>query len=694
MNYTDNDIAIIGISIRFPQANTLDDFWEGIKGGKDYICNLSENRLKDLNSFYDSEFGSIQEQVPKAAFLNHIDLFDYEFFHINKREACYMDPAQRIFLETAYNCFEDAGYMGDSLKESNTGIFVGYGGDFEFRKMINYIDKNNETAHSTGILTSFITSRLSYMFDLKGPAMTIDTSCSSSLTALHMACKSIQNGECSMALVGGAQLYTLPLLSGEIGVRSVSSVTKSYDDEADGTGSGEGICAILIKKTVDAISAGDNIYAIIRGSAINSDGEAAGLTSPSLNAQRDVITAAWKNANIHPETITCIEGHGTGTRMGDPIELKAASEAFALYTKEVHFCSISSVKSNLGHLGYCSGLAGVVKAVLQLKYKTIVNTVHFKRLNRNIKLEDSALYVSNRTKFWEKNKSQIRRCGISSFGISGTNCHIILEEYNVEEEVIEERPFLFILASHSKESLLQQISNIKRCLIKNDYSLRDVCYTLSTGREHRGYRIAIVADTIQDLITKLHTIEHLNNEYVYDNIYFSDTYIKSTLKKIELPSKNYYEIKELQVLGLNFVKGIDYTWRYLFSRICCRHVSLPGSLYRKSRCWLEPEKNGSNKKSIENTTNIFPTNEFRKCVSFLSKQYSLVETIIAILYQHYLGLDNIGSDINIYDMGGDSITALAILSEINRIFDINIKPEIFLAYQSIDEIKELVYEYL
>lgn len=692
MNYKEQDMAVIGVAIRFPQANTLEKFWEDLKGGRNFIDNLSSERLRDINKYCEMTFQPILEDIPKGAFLNHIDEFDYEFFHINKREACYMDPAQRLFLETAYHCFEDAGYMGKSLCGSYTGVFVGYGGDFEFRKLINHFDSNNEITHSTGILTSFITSRISYMFDLKGPAMTIDTSCSSSLVALYSACKAIENGECEMALVGGAQIYTLPMPNGEIGVRSPEYVTKSYDDRANGTGSGEGICAILIKKAKEAVAAGDHIYAIIKGGAINCDGQSAGLTCPNMCAQRDVITAAWINAGVSPDTITYLEGHGTGTRLGDPIELLAISEAFRKYTKAKAFCAVSSVKSNLGHLGYCAGLAGIVKAILQLKHQTIVQTVHYTKLNHNVDLSESAIYVSCKTMKWDAGDSGIRRCGISSFGISGTNCHIIMEEYCDKKRKMPSENHLFIISADTEDSLRKMAEYIREYLVKSEEVLGDICYTLSVGREHKGYRMAIVATSEEDLLQKLSAVVSKEDIAKSRDIFLSQ-YIISDSKVENTPEiRNAYSTEELREYAKKYVCGINYVWNNLYYRGDYRRISLPGREFRKERCWLENSQSVS--KQCECSDKI-PLEYFQKCATLISHDHcSYIEAVITILFKHYLGLEVIYKDMNLYEIGGDSIIALSILESINYIFQINIKAEEYLAYQTVEEVTNLINEHL
>ena len=458
-----NSIAIIGAAIRFPQANSLNELWEGLVNRGDYIHPLPEQRKIDVEDFYQFAYGQLPKKIPPAAYLDHIDQFDYKYFGVTQKEA--------IYMETAIRCFKDAGYIGKRIQNSNTGVFVGYGGDYEFQQIISFIDKDNKNAHAIGVLPSFITSRLSYLFNLKGPAMAIDTSCSSSLVALHTACQSIRLGECDMALVGGAQIYSVPVQNGDIGVRSTDYRTRSFDDSADGTGAGEGVCALLLKSTQKAIVDNDSIYAIIKGSAVNSDGNAISITSPNPDAQKNVIISAWKNANIDPRSVTYIEAHGTGTRLGDPIELDALTQAFKIHTKDKGFCAVSSIKSNIGHLGYCAGLAGVIRAVLQLIHHKYTPTVHFNKLNRNINLGDSALYVSEKVIDWNT-ADYPRRCGVSSFGISGTNCHVVLEESPKCDDIKKSRPITPSLPYESSRCWFDynSSSNTMLSITNNNYT--------------------------------------------------------------------------------------------------------------------------------------------------------------------------------------------------------------------------------
>lgn len=671
-----DDIAIIGMSVKLPGINDLDTFWEGLVHGKDYIRELSISRKKDVEDFYIKQGLTLPDTYPEAAYLERIDLFDYERFHISKGQAKYIDPAHRLFLETAVHCFEDAGYMGKSLSGQKTGVFVGYGGEFEYKHMISKADKGNEGNYATGTLNSFITSRLCYLYDLKGPSMTVDTSCSSSLVALHLACNSLKAEECEMALVGGVQIYHLPVISGDIGIQSKDFRTRPFDDRAEGTGGGEGVLSILIKKYSKAIKDKDHIYALIKGSAVNSDGTAIGLTAPNPAAQTNVLISAWEQAGILPETITYIEAHGTGTRLGDPIELKAATEAFKTFTTKRSFCAASSVKSNLGHLGYAAGIAGIIKAVLQLQNALLVPTVHFEKLNRNIQLDDSALYIQKGLSNWSTPVGVPKRCGVSSFGLSGTNCHVVLEEAPQKKIIKECGEHIFFLSADTHELLKSYIDAMVKYIEEKTPSLGELCYTLAIGREHLACKLIIVAKDISNLITLLKKAKG---------------YIAADSEMIFLPLDLDERVKE-RYRGFYSSKKHDHQTIYkenVFSR-----VSLPITPMHNSRCWVEyPDKHlDASGSECNNEFLGFKKEEWDRFISKCVKNRLFIQDFVILLFRRYLDVDGINPDSDFFDLGGDSIMMYSLMSDINEQFKTQYILPSFIRYQTVKEITDYLYE--
>ena len=385
-NTVHKDIAVIGLACKIAASETSEEYWNLLKNGVDSIREFPYQRKKYGDDFCQHQSRYAREDgYHEGGFLENVDMFDQDFFHISPMEATLMSPDQRMFLEVAWSAIEDAGYGGDKLKGSNTGIFLGYSSDFgvSYKEFIDALNPEMATYAISGNLHSIISSRLSYLLDLKGPCINIDTACSSTLVAIHTAVKSLRNGECKIAIAGASKIDNLPLKSikkkeDELGITSSDGRTRAFDYKSEGTGLGEGVGAIILKPLDQAIKDHDHIYAVIKGSGINHDGTSANLTSPNAKAQEEVIIKAWQDAKVNPETISYIEAHGTGTKLGDPIEIMGITKAFRRYTNRNQFCAIGSVKSNIGHLDHAAGIAGMIKVILSLQNKKIPPTIHLK----------------------------------------------------------------------------------------------------------------------------------------------------------------------------------------------------------------------------------------------------------------------------------------------------------------------------
>ena len=322
---TTKDIAVIGIAARLPMAENIDIFWDNLVKGRDCVDYFPKSRQKDADIF--AELVGINKQSKEynnGSYFEAVDKFDYSFFRISPKEASLMSPEQRVFLETVWQAVEDAGYGNDRLKSSNTGVYFGYSADalFDYKRLIEKVNPELLIDALPGNLSSIIPSRISYLLDLKGPSICIDTACSSSLVAVHLACKALRNMECDVAIAGSVKINLLPVKSSKkLGIESSDGRARTFDDSSDGTGMGEGVAAVILKPLSRALRDGDNIYAVIKGTAANQDGNCIGITAPNAQAQRDVIIAALEDAGIDAETISYIEAHGTGTELGDPIEI-------------------------------------------------------------------------------------------------------------------------------------------------------------------------------------------------------------------------------------------------------------------------------------------------------------------------------------------------------------------------------------
>lgn len=614
------DIAIIGIHGRISKANNIEEYWNILCGGKDCIRKIPEYRSIDVDAFLNNQgIEKKNTEYTMFAYMDDIDKFDYKFFSIAPNEASLMDPAQRLFLETAINAIEDAGYGGKKIAASKTGVYVGYSSDSigEYKSMIFANCKSMPAASTPGNIKSIIAGRVSYTLDLKGPAVMIDTACSSSLVAVHYACQGIRNGECDMAIAGGVSINLLPSESNVengIGIVSSNGRTRTFDDASDGTGGGEGVVAIILKPLSKALNDGDNIYAIIKGSAINQDGTSNGITSPNSLAQRDVIISAWRDAGIDPQSISYIEAHGTGTKLGDPIEIDGIQRAFRTVTNRKQFCAVGAVKTNIGHLDSAAGIVGLIKAVLALKHKKIPPTLHFNKPNSKISFEDSPIYINDRLKFWEKGDTP-RRCGVSAFGFSGTNCHIVLEEAKIEsckEESVNESQIITFSAK-TETALKNLIKSYKRYTEKNDVLIIDnICYTANTGRGHYNCRLALVLNRDEDLNAKVSRLLNLDFENITEEgIYYGKYTEVSDSKKVRVKGELTREEKEmldhvavektdeismlkkeagrqlLEELAKLYIQGAEIPWEKLYQFRKVRKTSLPLYPFERLRCWLE-----------------------------------------------------------------------------------------------------------
>lgn len=612
------DIAIIGMDGRFAEMKNLEEFWNALISGKDCIRQLPEARKTDVGAFLDNL--AVNDKIQEFqinAYMDDISRFDHSFFNISPREAELMDPNQRIFLETVWRAIEDSGYGGQCLKGTKTGIFIGdVGNSFpDYKTMIYLEDRLKYSMSIPGNIKSIIASRISYIMDLKGPAMTVDTACSSSLIAVHMACQSLLNGECDMAVAGGINIRLIPLKneSSNIGIKSTDGRARTFDDSSSGTGGGEGVAAVILKPYGKALSDGDSIYAVIKGSASNQDGSSIGITAPSSLAQEEVIISAWRNAGIDPETISYIEAHGTGTKLGDPIEIEGISRAFGNFTSKRQFCSIGALKTNIGHLDGAAGIAGLVKAVLALKNRQIPPSIHFTRPNRKINFEESPVYVNDKLADWNV-EGFPRRCGVSSFGLSGTNCHIVLEEAPDEPDYSETADFpqLFTLSSASMDSF-KALAGSYINFLNNDTKtgLADLCHTINTGRSHHKFRAAIIADNKPELAEKLGRLMHMDAfSDVRQEIFFAKHDIipenkvlkgdfeitaerkrnlsfeaKELLKRLDNCGLDQYS-RSLSKIGELYIKGADIDWKDLYKGKRLRRRHLPVYQFAGERCWF------------------------------------------------------------------------------------------------------------
>ena len=611
-----HDIAIVGISLKLPMADSLDEYWSLLSNSVNCIRDLPDNRKKDIDDYinYSDAFGEEARYV-KGGYLDSIDKFDYEFFKLTPKEASLMEPCQRLFLETAFESIEDAGYSEKDIRGSNTGVYVGFANTLKdsYQKMIFDVEKESVSQSIASTLGAIVPSRLSYIYDLVGPSMVVDTACSSSLVAVHLACKAILNGECDQAIAGGVKLHTVPIDAefSRMGIESSDGYTRAFDDSADGAGIGEGIVSIVLKPLNKAIADNNNIYAVIKGSAVNQDGSSMGITAPNPRAQTNVIVKAWKDAGINPEDIQYIETHGTGTKLGDPIEIEGLNKAFGKFTNRKQFCAIGSVKSNIGHTYECSGLASLVKVVMSLNKKKMLSSIHYEKPNQNINFLNSAVYVNTKLRDWKSDKKRL--CGVNSFGFSGTNCHMVLEEAPlIEQEEVIDGINLLTLSAQNRDSLRGLVGKyIEYLKDKTEKDIHNICYTSNVGRGQYSNRLCIIFEDINELRMKLTNIFE-REDFLEDEVYFGEhkivnsnyvnieaNRISETLKKkytdeaenIMSQVSNYTDLKKLlEDLCQLYIKGADLDWAKIYLETENKIVSVPTYQFDLKRCWLNVPK--------------------------------------------------------------------------------------------------------
>ncbi|WP_298917442.1 type I polyketide synthase [uncultured Nostoc sp.] len=502
-------IAIIGMAGQFPGAKNIEHFWQNLKDGVESISRFSEEEL--ISAGVEPTLLNESNYVKAGGVLDDIDLFDAAFFELNHKEAEITDPQHRLFLESAWEALENAGY--DSQRCNNRiGVYAG-------ASLSNYcsFDFNSDhvgsaTSYQTliGNDKDFLSTRVSYKLNLKGPSITVQTACSSSLVAVSLACQSLLNYQCDMALAGGVSIHTpqkTGYISQEGGTLSPDGHCYAFDARAKGTVIGNGVGVVVLKRLQDAIADGDFIYATILGSAINNDGSGkVGYTAPSVDGQAEAIAEAMMLADVEPETISYIETHGTGTALGDPIEIAALSQVFRSTTDKTGFCAIGSVKTNIGHLDAAAGVTGLIKTALALKHQLIPPSLNFEQPNPQIDFASSPFYVNTKLSEWQTGANP-RRAGVSSLGMGGTNAHVILEEREQEsrDAGAQGRNYQLLVLSAKTDSALETATkNLAQYLTQHpDLKLADVAYTLQVGRKEFNYRRILVCEDIEDAIKTL-----------------------------------------------------------------------------------------------------------------------------------------------------------------------------------------------
>ncbi|GED59056.1 hypothetical protein BFO01nite_31880 [Brevibacillus formosus] len=606
------DIAIIGVSGRYPKARNTQEFWNNLRDGKDCITEIPKERWNH-NLYFDEDKNKRGKTYSKwGGFIDGVDQFDPLFFNISPLEAEIMDPQERLFLECVYETLEDAGYTRESLGSSqgfghggNVGVYVGI--MYEEYQLYGAQETMMGRPMALGGSFSSVANRVSYFFNFHGPSVAVDTMCSSSLTGIHFACQSLLRGECEVAIAGGVNVSIHPnkyLMLGQGKFASSKGRCESFGLGGDGYVPGEGVGAVLLKPLAKAIADGDQIYGVIKGSAINHGGKTNGYTVPNPNAQASVIGRALKEAGIDPRTISYVEAHGTGTSLGDPIEIAGLTKAFQAYTTDKQFCSIGSAKSNIGHCESAAGIAGITKILLQLKHGQLAPSLHAEVLNPNIDFSTTPFVVQQELAEWKRpvidGQEIPRRSGVSSFGAGGSNAHVVIEEYIPEYEkrpaiqVSQANPAIILLSARNESQLHEQAQRLLAAIKDqsiSDLDLADIAYTLQIGREAMEERLAVMTSSIQELQEKL-------TQFVDGQESITDVFrgqVKGNKKTIAvfeadedlqkaidawISKRKYAKLLDLWVSG-----GVV-DWQKLYSEKKPRRISLPTYPFARERYWI------------------------------------------------------------------------------------------------------------
>ncbi|MEH6633683.1 MAG: SDR family NAD(P)-dependent oxidoreductase [Halopseudomonas aestusnigri] len=603
-------VAIIGMSGRLPGAEDIDSFWEILSEGRDCISDVPPERWDWRAHWGDAAVEPGKTKVKRAGFIKGIGEFDPLFFGISPREAELMDPQQRLLMTHAWASIEDAGYAPGSLAGSNTAIFVGTAPS-GYAKRIEEAGLEMGGHSSTGSTASVGPNRISYLLDLHGPSEPVETACSSGLVAIHRAIGEIRLGRTETALAGGINCIVLPEVHASFdaaGMLSPDGTCKTFSRHANGYGRGEGAAMVFLKDLEAAERDGDPIHAVIIGSAENHGGRASSLTAPNPKAQASLLKDAIHDAGVDPATIGYIETHGTGTELGDPIEIQGITDAYRdLYNEAGHDfiegrnCGLGSVKSNVGHLELAAGVAGLIKVVLQMRHKTLVPSLHSVELNPFIKLEGSPFHVVTESQPWEtmrdSNDQEIpRRAGLSSFGFGGVNAHLVIEEYRTSNisSAEDAGPVMIVLSAKDGPRLKDVARNLLVATFDNNRpNLRDLAFTLQVGREPLEERVAFEVDTYSRLHNILQGVilgetpsgvyrgrARFDNEAV--NMFDDDG---DKLQTVKVWQRKGEIIKLLKL----WVEGLDFDWLVFYQQNLPKRVRLPVYPFARENFWISPQ---------------------------------------------------------------------------------------------------------
>lgn len=678
----EKDIAVIGVSGRFPKAANAREFWANLLEGKECIEEISSQRW-DTAQTYDPDPHKKGKSISKwAGLLENIDQFEPLFFNLSPHEACFMDPQHRLMLMEAWNALEDAAYTPESLVNHQVGVYIGAKkGDYDSLFDPESVIPSAETL--IGNDAAVLSARLSYFLNLRGPNLTIDTACSSSLVALHLACQALHSGEIDMALVGGVCINhaaSFYVATSRLGIFSPSGKCRAFDDDADGFVHGEGAGFVVLRPMADAKANSDFIYGVIKGTSVNHGGRANGLASPGAAAQSMVQLQAYERFGINPEMISYIEAHGTGTRLGDPIEIDALTRTFRRYTQRSQFCGIGSVKTNIGHLTAAAGITGLIKVLFSLVHRILPPSLNFSQPNKHINFNESPFYVVKEKQEWNPGDKKPLIAAVNSFGMGGTNAHCVVEE--ACQSPAQANPFpcyLVPLSARTPASLMARMRDMTTWLTQNpSASLCDVAYTLCIGRSFFPFYQLFLVNSIQDLYDQL---QQSVVKPAYKEHHHNKGAAHPPMQDADLLNEEMH-YKQLSDLKIWIEQGNMPDWEMVFGKTNGNRIPLPGYSFDTQSYWIsQPKSQGSAAPAEQETINSVNGK------SSQSLKQALLDSVIRLLE---LSAGQLSYSVSLDNYGFDSIKAVSLKYDLERTLSRPINMEHLNPHHTLSEIENAI----
>ncbi|MGA6163600.1 SDR family NAD(P)-dependent oxidoreductase [Amycolatopsis magusensis] len=680
-------VAVVGMAGMLPQSDDLDEFWAHLAAGRDLVTEIPADRWDWRRIYGDPAPGEFKTRAKWGGFLRRADLFDPLFFGISPREAEAMDPQHRLFLEAVWSCLEDAAIRPSSLAGTDTAVYLG-NGTYDYFEVQHAFGVALDGYNTVGRAHSIMSNRVSYLLDLHGPSETIDTACSSSLVAIHRGVEAIRRGECELAFAGGVNVIASPTLfvdMSQADLLSPDGRCKTFDAGADGIARAEGVGVVLLKALDRALADGDVIHGVIRGSAVNHGGRTNSLTAPNPDAQAAVVAKAHRAAGVDPRTITFIETHGTGTSLGDPVEIDGLKSAFRTLYAEAGIddgpaghCALGALKSNMGHLEAGAGVAGLLKVLLAMRHGTLPKNLHIDQVNPYIRVDGSPFRILREAEPWQRPEGAPRRAGVSSFGLGGVNAHLVVEEHVTAEAEPQAGPDIFVLSAKDGDRLRAYAQKFANWLENAEPDFAALAHTLQTGREEFDQRLAIVAEDLADLTKKL--TAWLSDESDVDGVVAGEAGADGLVLEGE-EGRQYLRAvlaeRKLDKLARLWTRGIAVDWSLRWGDRAPRRIPLPTYPFARESYWITP---GPGFEQVEQTEEVPQQRE--------KPEGNKLEQRVTELLAGHLGVapNKLRPDRNLAELGVDSLGLRRLSRVLGAEFGWDIPARFFATGQSIRQL--------